>query len=1701
MTEENLAYLGGYKTATDVSGYTKLWYTRNGRCGQAFIIKACPTGFLLCLPQGAIAEEELDQATLEEYTGVIGPWTTPSVIAVGVHGRELKKTLPVLIVDVQASEISNLSVEPVYGAERFTFGTVRLQSVWPARVRILEALEAFLNGEELPEERLEGYFTAASEMEGGLPTLDAPAAPVEVEEPVDGEVLHQLLQQSSTQANLLQSIQAKLSTLDHMEERLATLERQPEPAQSKAGPPAQGSGVPTWAPQLFNDGSQAKLGTDQIQQLLSLAGRGPRTLGDVGVAGNHREEGAAALGAVPKAKASLPLLPDLGRGGRRRARGRRGGDRSSRQAPCEADQDPRAAGIIQQAAGRPAAEPAGRQRFKRGRSESSRCTGNGSPPAPAEAVRISPRASGGEDQRATGPGQTQGDFGFGTSGYVPAFPRNCSSGLVQDSDLFLLSSGGVLGGGGERASSADGGPDWSGPGLCGAGRKRAGPHSAGMASDRAGRPTLCPGGTAEGSEVRSAARHVSGPSLGYSELGLSPGCRPDHRTDQQRAWPEHPQPTNESRRAAQRPWPKSTRQQGRGRGKHGLTSSAWFLPQVFPNSLDEALSASQLCTIISRFLPRCGTRLSNFICMSIAHPFSNSALHSSSELWPCRVPPALPIPRTHLRGRREARWRLRCVIRLVCRHVIAANNWLALNRPQSPPCDLPPPSTCQQAMVDRLESMASAWIRLGLGPKRGLDRSVQKFDSIKDGLTQLHIKSQILFSDLQPYSKPRRGDAVPAGHLHSEPREDLGRAGPVNNFKRIDPTRLKFDEPPSFEAKKFLTDPLLRAGLRDPRAFRKAEVDWAKPRVARVQACRNDQFELYRKWDGVDSLYLLPAEQSEYRYRCGLFAVYKGEQLDCQILNPIPENSRSFSISEATLSLAHSSLLCQLYIPENQVLCINSDDLSDFYHGFSVSELHAARNHIHGVFDGSLFTDFKAFRPELCGKPVIGCFRTLAMGTSFAVELAQHAHAVLLYRAGCLRCHERVGYKRILPKGPGFDLLCIDDHVYLLLVDRAVACKAPSPNRRDAQLFAQAAAMYSKVGLRVSAKKRVRNALQATVLGGEIDGLRGDIAAPRLRTVALGSLTFQLIVLGFCTKELLQCIIGCWVFVCMFRRPCMSILSQTYHELSGKAEGEIFRLSHDCRQELLLLTLLSPCMYTDLRAEPLGKVFCTDASGFAAGVCVSRISKTASLELLRRADHKGFHTRLQARSSVYNMEEFELLDPHLGFNASVPAQLSEGIIFDFMEIFRGEGNLTETARSMGLRTHPGFDIADGPSGDLSTRECMGLIIGLICRRVVAYVHLGPPCTTFGTMRRPRVRSKREPFGFDPSEPATCAGNLLAIHAAMILHLCSFYSVLASCEQPSGSVMFRLDIFRKLRLKGFFLLRFPFCGYGTPFQKDSAWLVSNPKLLVLQAKCCCPLRGRHLRLESCFTQESLKQFAQACRPNVVAVFGRAPRVGEPLCRFSGTYPVPLCRRIFEMQLPYIQKLNQDDSSHIRPAHQPPRWVADLGCCLSWKTLIQYRFKRVNHININEELSYRSLIKHVAKTKPSHRFGVMLDSRVVIGCSSKGRSSSAKLNFYLSSCLPYILGGNLYPAHFHVGTHDNAADDPSRLRRLRDPAEVCPVWLTRFLRGDHRYLAAVKLSDDFTGSTGNWARLSILLLILAQDASPPPGFEDTPLEGQS
>ena len=463
-------------------------------------------------------------------------------------------------------------------------------------------------------------------------------------------------------------------------------------------------------------------------------------------------------------------------------------------------------------------------------------------------------------------------------------------------------------------------------------------------------------------------------------------------------------------------------------------------------------------------------------------------------------------------------------------------------------------------------------------------------------------------------------------------------------------------------------------------------------------SCAEQLLKLFKKWDDHNCLALIPAAASEAKYRCGLFAVYKSEDRDRQILNPIPENGRSMTMNASTLTLAHGSLLCGVYLDDTEDLVIGADDLEDFYHNFIISKEHACRNHIHGVFPGELFEGWNAWSPSLSGQLVVGCFATLAMGTSFAVEMAQHTHTALLRRAGVLNPREQVCYRKPLPRGATLQLLCIDDLAVLQKVPRNVPGSYDKCYRGDRVLLGKAGTAYERARLRTSRKKAVRDQFQATILGGELDGRRGTLNAPRLRILALSRLTLKMVYLGYATKHLLETIIGSWIFVLLFRRPLLALFNDVFHEGEHtKSRHQIFELSTGCKQELLLVALWSPFAGTNLRAEPLDQIFCSDASLAGGGVCVAPFSRQATLELSRVAEQKGFYTRVDSSTlGQYTARFDEGICDQLGPQRS----LAEGFLWDSCEVFRGTGNLSESHRLLGLSVHPGFEVSDGPHGDV-----------------------------------------------------------------------------------------------------------------------------------------------------------------------------------------------------------------------------------------------------------------------------------------------------------------------------------------------------------------------------------------------------------------
>ena len=211
-------------------GYSKLWYTRGDVGSQAFA-------------QGAIGEEEPAQVTADDYSSSLGPWTQVNIPAVGA---------PLLACSSISSEAGALATDPDPARAVKTFGVVRFQSVWPARVRTLEALEHFLNGGDM--------LPRLSEQDVAEDPTTAP----------DGAGLD-----LSTSEVLCHSSRGA-----HRPEKdvcgawmtSSSLEQTTAPADSSAAQRA-----PAWAPQLSADGERASLQGDETQHFLLLGSWGGYT--------------------------------------------------------------------------------------------------------------------------------------------------------------------------------------------------------------------------------------------------------------------------------------------------------------------------------------------------------------------------------------------------------------------------------------------------------------------------------------------------------------------------------------------------------------------------------------------------------------------------------------------------------------------------------------------------------------------------------------------------------------------------------------------------------------------------------------------------------------------------------------------------------------------------------------------------------------------------------------------------------------------------------------------------------------------------------------------------------------------------------------------------------------------------------------------------------------------------------------------------------------------------------------------------------------------------------------------------------------------------------------------------------------------------------------------------------------------------------
>ena len=1141
------------------------------------------------------------------------------------------------------------------------------------------------------------------------------------------------------------------------------------------------------------------------------------------------------------------------------------------------------------------------------------------------------------------------------------------------------------------------------------------------------------------------------------------------------------------------------------------------------------------------------TGLTHFIRQSLL-PVDTRKFHMPVRqacLWPVPPPPRwcwTGSSRLNPRRRRLRRFfRLR---RLLLQQVVCCLNWIELGHPCEPPSSAQlgaPISDNQRQILRRLESMLDHYLKVEPFTGEELGRSCEKFQNLilmlkelprcnnASGFEDLITIAQSLHHEFDSYGshflrrdRPDPPDSAPHSDCAFETMKVKEK--PLGS-KPVVASRVKWEYPPSFHAERFLDDPLCQSAFRDPEVLRKAPEDWSRSVPAKVHCSKSELLELATRWDNLGACDIVSKQDINWDEAVGLFCVPKDAKHDRLIINPTVVNGRMHSLNDATRNLAPGAMLSLLSLKDHEMFRFNADDLSDYYYTFVVSSKRSKRNAIRMEFSAHEIAHLSCYRESLGPGPFAICLKTLAMGDNLAVEIAQSAHTnVLRQLAGSMLEHETLRYRHPCPRTDFVELLAIDDHIGIQKLH--ISDFPNKPVLRDTEVFKAAEWAYKHVGLVQHERKRKRNQTQGILLGADFDGSAGKVMAPRSRLYFLSLLSLVVAHRGTCTRQLLQILLGCWVHALLFRRPLFALMDHLFKDCQNRSANQVFCLHPKSRNELILLALLSPTAQSDLRAKYCPKIFTMDASPTGGAVCAADLGSTACKEIWRHTEQRGYYTRLQSPvSSLLTekgldsevAEQFGQKAPDVSLNnspfvePSIPCSLEEGILYDAVEIFRGSGNWSAVHGARGLTMHDGFDIDSRRLrfSDLSDRAVFRELVSLAARKVVREWHAGLPCVSWGTLRRPQVRSISQPYGFNPEDPFTAYHNLLAIRTAMILTIALLGGQFISLEQPGSSRLFHLDCYKVLIALGCVISHFTFCAYGSGFRKASKWLHNKPWLIPLESSCTCHYKGNHFTVQGTFTKASIADFDHRCVPSCTAVYGRNPKVGESVASFSASYPVQLVHRMASgalsakrgivpkvpqsVRLRTYKEVNIFPNSLIdcfvgpstekhyppRPWFEDPEWIGEICESLHFRECFRYTFKRANHINVNEARTYKSWIKSLAKSHPDHRALGILDSRVTLGAAAKGRSSSAAISHVLGSSLAYIIGGGLYPGGLHCYSDFNRADGPSRGRPIAAPSKAIPGWLESLQNGDPRPFDCVVAASRVPKIAARWLRFLLLL----------------------
>lgn len=748
------------------------------------------------------------------------------------------------------------------------------------------------------------------------------------------------------------------------------------------------------------------------------------------------------------------------------------------------------------------------------------------------------------------------------------------------------------------------------------------------------------------------------------------------------------------------------------------------------------------------------------------------------------------------------------------------------------------------------------------GPRHVLVHSREEISILGCGRKsfQLSARYHELLQAVQSYGLDEKGGYTKKQDLVTVPvnNQDVEELVP---YRLLQAERLKISGTGSWDCRDFLSDHLYMVFC-EPRVF-EFEVEppvEARPDVFGVQ--KSEVEKLMKVWDLQGLLRLYPSSYGPKNpaWCVKVFNNYKDKGQDRQIGDRRSMNFREGRVAGPSRSLPTGASLLQVSTtPRSQSLYGSTADRKDFYHQFWLTDEKASYNAVFPYFqlqETEGLEAHKAFLQKfpvkrravgreggdfLHGAPkpilshssleVVATFGALFQGDHIGVEVATDSHARLLQDNGLLKTGSRLSSASFI-----YDDRCVDG---LIIDDYCVVSKenvgTPKEESQSVAKLGIAQRSYDKQGLMGSKHKDVigENLFKfagAEVVSTEASVARGVVAlgAPFSKRLGLGLLSSKAASLRSTTDALWSSMVGSWISVLLYRRPCMAMLSEVFKVIPAEEldtqNPKLRHLPRRAAEELLVLSSMAPSLSSNLATEFLEEIYAADASNAMGGVTVASIPLELAKILWRSSEQKAENVPMMRRTEAILASHGEAFEERpferVGDEewSDVHPERPIALSFQFIEICGGAGVVTRAIAAKGVVCGPVLDISFSKQYDMKQARVLQWIIYLLEEDRLESFLMAPPCTTFSPAAYPSLRSYAVPRGYDPSNERVIEGNQLAFAMLCLLYVAWRMQKLAMGEQPRRSKMRRLLEWQRLLLLGASEVVTASCMFGSKHMK-------------------------------------------------------------------------------------------------------------------------------------------------------------------------------------------------------------------------------------------------------------------------------------------